>query len=200
MTENTDNEQPSEPKTGDTGTGDTGTGDAAAAQAGEQDNRRFRIQKLFLKDVSFESPAAPAVFSRDNASEPKISLQLNTEQRQVGEDLYEVVLIATVTSADDEKTVFLVEVKQAGLFEISGFSDMERAHALGSYCPGILFPYAREVVGSLVQKGGFPSLALQPINFDLLFAQQIQRQREQRDAASTDDSGDGAAATPNTGQ
>ncbi len=174
-----------------------GTGDAAAGATGDGSERRFRIQKLFLKDVSFESPASPGIFSRDSEIQPKVSMQLNTENRRVGEDLYEIVLGVTVTSADDEQTAFLVEVKQGGLFEISGFPDMEHAHAIGSYCPSILFPFAREVVAGLVQKGGFPQVSLQPVNFDALFAQQLQREKQRReqeggaDAAAADTAADG---------
>jgi len=171
--------------------GDAAQGAAGAAQ-GEAGQRRFRIQKIYVKDVSFESPAAPGIFSRDNTMEPKINLQLNTESRQVGEHLYEITLIVTVTSADDDRTAFLVEVKQSGLFEVAGFADLDHAHALGSYCPSILFPYAREVVSGLVQKGGFPQLALQPINFDALFAQQLQKQ--QQEAGQTDEAGEAATA------
>ena len=171
----------------------TGSGAAAtgAATAGDGSERRFRIQKLFLKDVSFESPAAPGIFSRDSDVQPKVTMQLNTENRQVGENLYEIVLGVTVTSADDEHTAFLVEVKQAGLFEISGFPDVEHAHAIGSYCPSILFPFAREVVAGLVQKGGFPQVSLQPVNFDALFAQQLQKEKQRREQAA----GEGDAAT-----
>lgn len=169
-----------------------------SASTGESDQRRFRVQKLFLKDVSFESPAAPGVFSSDSDLSPKISLQLNTENREVGENLWEVVLIVTVTSADDERTVYLAEVRQAGLFEISGFPDMDHAHAIGSYCPSILFPYAREVVSGMVQKGGFPQLTLQPINFDALFARELEKQRRQQADATSDVSADAAADADET--
>lgn len=169
---------------------DAATNGDDAASAGEG-SRRFGVQKLYLKDLSFESPAAPGVFSRDSSIEPKVSLQLNTESRRVGEDLYEVVLIVTVTSADDQQTAFLVEVKQAGLFEIGGFADMDHAHAIGSYCPGILFPFAREVVAGLVQKGGFPQVLLQPINFDALFAQQMEKRQREAESGEARQATDG---------
>jgi preprotein translocase subunit SecB len=199
MTDEQDNQGTTPDPKGATG-GATGDNAAADAQSGQ---RRFLIQKIYLKDVSFESPAAPGIFSRDNTMEPKISLQLNTESRQVGENLHEITLIVTVTSADDDRTAFLVEVKQAGLFEVSGFADLDHAHALGSYCPSILFPYAREVIAGLVQKGGFPQLALQPINFDALFAQQMQKQRQQAgqgaDGQGADQASAGDAAAPAEG-
>jgi len=175
MTDDNDSTAADDEQAGSAAAGD---GDATA-DAGQ---RVFRIRKLYLKDVSFESPAAPGIFSGDSKAQPRISLQLNTENQQVGEHLYEVVLITTVTAADDDATAYLVEVRQAGLFEIDGFADIDHAHAIGSYCPSILFPYAREVVASLVQKGGFPQLALQPINFDAVFAQQLEKYKQDQAA------------------
>ena len=146
--------------------------------------RRFQIQKLYLKDVSFESPAAPGIFSADSDWQPGISLQLNSEQQQCGDNLYEVVLTVTVSATQGERTAFLVEIKQAGLFHVAGIEGDAMAHLLGSYCPGVLFPYAREVVSDLVQKGGLPPLLLQPINFDALYAQRRQEQAEQADSSA----------------
>ena len=151
---------------------------------GADAQRRFQIQKLYLKDVSFESPAAPGIFSSDSDWQPGISLQLNTEQQQCGENLYEVVLTVTVSATQGERTAFLVEIKQAGLFHVAGIEGDAMAHLLGSYCPGVLFPYAREVVSDLVQKGGLPPLLLQPINFDALYAQRRQEQAEQADSSN----------------
>lgn len=199
MTDESDQpgDQPADPQGG-------AASEPAARATGADSARRFRIQKVFVKDVSFESPAAPGIFSASSDFDPRISLQLNSEQRRIGEDLYEVTLIVTVTSADDDTTAFLVEIKQAGLFEIAGLSDADRAHALGSYCPGILFPYARELVASLVLKGGFPHLALQPVNFDLLFARQVERTRRERaeraGADGGDSGGEGAAADTDDGR
>jgi len=140
-------------------------------QADDRSDRRVNIQKLYVKDVSFESPAAPGLFSSDSDWQPEISMQLDTETQQVGENLHEVALSVTVTAGEAERTAFLVEVKQAGLFEISGFDDEDHARLLGAYCPGMLYPFAREVVADLVQKGGLPQLVLQPINFDAIYAQ-----------------------------
>lgn len=153
-------------------------------------DRRFRIQKLYLKDVSFESPATPGIFSADSDLQPSINFQLDTEQSQVGDTLYEVVLGVTVTATHGERTVFLVELKQAGLFEASGFEEADFYHMLGSYCPAILYPYARAAVADLVQKGGLPQVILQPINFDALFAQEHARKQQ---AAEAETQGDGAA-------
>jgi preprotein translocase subunit SecB len=153
-------------------------------QEGAGSERRFQIQKLYLKDVSFESPAAPGIFGSGSEWQPQISFQLDTEHNQVGDTLHEIVLGVTVTAQHGERTAFLVELKQAGLFDIAGFEAEEFEHMLGSYCPGILYPYARAAVGDLVQKGGLPQLVLQPINFDLVYARQRARQQ----------SGDGEAA------
>ena len=158
---------------------------AGGAEAG--DGRRFQIQKVYLKDVSFESPAAPGIFSADTDVQPQVSLQLNTESQRVGESLYDITLAVTVTGATDERTLFLVEVKQSGLFLVEGFDDEERGHLIGAYSPSVLFPFAREVVADLVQKGGLPQLVLQPINFDAVYAQH--RQRQGGEAADAPDGG-----------
>ncbi len=144
-------------------------------QAAEQ---QFVIQKIFLKDVSFESPNAPAVFSDDSGTwQPEINVQINSANQNVGQDLYEVVLTITVTAKQNKKTAFLVEVKQAGLFTMSGFPDENKGGMLGAYCPETLFPYAREVVSNLVTNGGFPQLLLTPVNFNALYAQHMQQQQ-----------------------
>jgi preprotein translocase subunit SecB len=150
-----------------------GAGDEGAAG---QEGRRMQIEKVYLKDVSFESPAAPGLFSAASTLQPQVSLQLNTETQQVGDTLYDLTLVVTVTGTAEERTIFLVEVKQAGLFRIEGFEEEQRAQLLGAYCPSILFPFAREVVADLVQKGGLPQLVLQPINFEALYAQHQRQQ------------------------
>ena len=162
--------------------------------AGGEGDRRFRIQKLYLKDVSFESPAAPGIFGSGSDWQPEVGFQMNTEHHQVGETLHEVVLGLTVTATHGERTAFLVEIKQGGLFDIAGFEAEGFQHLLGSYCPGILYPYARQAVADLVQKGGLPQLVLQPINFDVLYAQQRERQAS-ADGTGVEGSTDPSAAT-----
>jgi len=153
--------------------------------AGSDQQRRVQIHKLYLKDTSFESPAAPGIFSAGSDFQPQVELQLNTESQSVGEGLYEVVLIVTVTGKDDERTVFLVEIKQAGLFDIAGFANADHNQLLGAQCPNILFPFAREAIAELVQRGALPQLVLQPINFDAVYAQQLeQRRAHTRDTVS----------------
>ena len=149
----------------------------------EQQEPAFRIQRIYVKDVSFESPGAPQVFQSEY--QPKVGVQLNNAARHIGEsDDYEVEITVTLTAEQDDKTVYLVEVKQAGIFTVSGLADDEREHLLGAYCPNVLFPYARETIASLVQKGSFPVFQLQPINFEALYQQaKAQRDAEKEKAA-----------------
>lgn len=138
--------------------------------------QQFAIQKIYLKDVSFESPNAPQVFS-DNDWQPEINVQINSGNSSIGANTYEVVLNITVTAKKDSKTAFLVEVKQAGIFAISGFPEENLAGMLGAYCPETLFPFAREALAELIAKGGFPQLLLAPVNFNALYTQHIQQQQ-----------------------
>ncbi len=162
------------------------TDEQATSEAAGSGDQRFQIHKVYLKDVSFESPAAPGIFSADADLQPQIGFQINTETQRVGEDVFEVTLSATVSGEQDERTIFLVEVKQAGLFEIAGFSEGDRARLLGAQCPSVLFPFAREVIADLVQKGALPQLVLQPINFDAVYEQQRQQQSDATASGQTD--------------
>ncbi|MDH5516920.1 MAG: protein-export chaperone SecB [Gammaproteobacteria bacterium] len=143
----------------------------------EQAQKNFAIQKLYLKDVSFEAPLSPAVFSEENWA-PEINVQLNTESNALAENVIESVLKITVTAQHEQKTVFLVELHQAGVFTLEGFNDEEKAGMIGSYCPNLLFPFAREAISDLVTKGGFPQLLLAPVNFDALYAQHLEQQQQ----------------------
>ena len=141
---------------------------------------QFSIQKLYVKDLSFESPSTPDVFSFKNW-EPQIELNLNNTNKKISDGVYEVVLSVTTTVKHDEKTAFLVEIHQAGIFLISGFNEQDTKYILGSQCMNILFPYAREVVSDLTTRGGFPPLLLNPVNFDALYAQAVQQQNKEAD-------------------
>ena len=148
-------------------------------QAAEQ---QFVIQKVYLKDVSFESPNSPAVFPAAVGAEgspwhPEINVQINSANQNVGQDIYEVVLTITVTAKQEKKTAYLVEIKQAGLFTVSGFPEEALGGMLGAYCPETLFPFAREAITSLITKGGFPQLLLTPVNFNALYTQHMQQQQ-----------------------
>ena len=140
-----------------------------------EENQQFAIQKLYLKDVSFESPNTPQVFT-DGEWQPQVNVQLNTVHTSIAQDIYEVVLEITVTAKQNDNTAFLVELKQAGIFSLSGFSEESLGGMLGAYCPETLFPFAREAVSELISKGGFPQLLLQPVNFNALYTQQIEQQ------------------------
>lgn len=137
--------------------------------AASEEGPQFSILRIYLKDVSFEIPNAPQVFTEN--WKPEIDLQLNTEVSSVDTDIYEVVLNVTVTAKQGDKTGFLAEVQQAGVFAIKGFDEAQKGPMLGAYCPNTLFPFAREAIADLVAKGGFPQLLLAPINFDALYAQ-----------------------------
>lgn len=152
------------------------------AQAQQDAQPQFGIQRVYLKDVSFESPGAPQVFSQQ--WKPDVNLELNTRTRPLENDLYEVVLTVTVTAKNEGEVAFLIEVQQGGLFGISGLEQGQMQHTLGAFCPTILFPYAREAIDSLANKGSFPSLMLSPVNFDALFAEQMQKQAAEAQAAS----------------
>ncbi len=134
--------------------------------------RQFAVQRIYLKDLSFESPNAPEVFRGE--WKPQNELNLNTKVNRLDDQTYEVVLSVTVTAKVGDKTAFIVEVHQAGIFTLGGFSEEELGPMLGAYCPNLLFPYAREVVSDLVTKGSFPQLVLQHVSFDALFAQHQQ--------------------------
>lgn len=139
----------------------------------EQNKPQFAIQRIYTRDVSFESPNAPAIFQEE--WKPQVKLDLNTRTRSLNDGVYEVMLIVTVEAKLGEKTAFLVEVQQAGIFTLSGFPDETRDQMLGAYCPSVLFPYAREVVDAAVTKGSFPALMLAPVNFDALYLQNKQK-------------------------
>lgn len=159
----------------------------------QQADKQISIQKIYLKDFSFESPNSPTVFTGGDWA-PKTNLNLRSSHSQGENDQNEVVLTITVEAKHDDKTLFLIELHQAGLFQISGYTEEEFGMVVGSFCPNILFPYARESISAIITKGGFPEFVLQPINFDALYAQsQQQRQAEAGDAASTGNGGNGGA-------
>lgn len=140
----------------------------------------FAIQKIYLKDISFETPSGLEVFTK--AWKPNIQQDLNIQVSQVDENLHDVVLLLTITARIDNKVIFLVEVKQAGLFTIAGLTGMQLSHAINTLCPQILFPYARETIDSILTRGGFPPLMLAPINFDAVFAQAVANAQQQATA------------------
>ncbi len=151
----------------------------------EEQAPQFSIQRIYLKDLSLEAPNSPQSFTQE--WKPEINLEMNTQSQELGPDVYEVVLTLTVTSKNEEETAFLIEIQQAGIFVVSGMEEAETHHALGAFCPNILFPYARETIDSLVVKASFPALMLAPVNFDALFAQQMEQMHEEATANAVTD-------------
>jgi len=155
------------------------------AEAQNQAQGQFSIQKIYTKDVSFETPNSPAIFA-ENKWEPEVSVQLNSQAGQMENNMHEVVLAVTVTAKMNDKTAYLAEVQQAGVFQATGFDESQLSHLLGAFCPNILFPYVRETISDLIARGGFPQMLLQPVNFDALYAQRLQQQQQtqgQKEAA-----------------
>ncbi len=158
----------------------------------EEQAPQFNIQRVFTKDLSFETPNSPAIFQKE--WNPEVKLDLDTKSNKLADDVYEVILSLTVTAKVGEETAFLCEVQQAGIFSIAGLTEPQLAHSLGAYCPNILFPYARETVGSLVGRGTFPQLNLAPVNFDALFAQYVQQRQQQAEGGQVEAKADEATA------
>lgn len=137
----------------------------------QQQDKQFQIQRVYVKDLSFESPNSPMVFSQE--WKPEINIGIDSKIGNMGNGLFELVLTVNVEAKQDDKTVFLVEVQQAGIFLLQGFEQNEVDQLLGIAAPNILFPYAREAVSDLVTKGSFPQLVLSPINFEAIYAQKM---------------------------
>ncbi|MBD3756073.1 MAG: protein-export chaperone SecB [Gammaproteobacteria bacterium] len=142
--------------------------------------KKFIIQKIYTKDISFESPNTPGIFAAE--FKPVLDVNLNIESKGLEEGLFHVILRVTATTKIGEHTAFLCEVEQAGIFTLEGFSDEELNYLLGSQCPNTLFPYARETVSDLVARGGFPQLLLEPVNFDAMYHEHLQAQAAQATA------------------
>jgi preprotein translocase subunit SecB len=137
---------------------------------------QFNLQRIYCKDISFETPNSPSMFLGE--WKPQMDMQLNTGMQKLDGDNYEVVLTVTVTVKSGDKTAFLAEVQQAGIFNIIGVPEEQMNPVIGITCPNILFPYAREVVSDLVNRGSFPQLLLAPVNFEVIYAQQAQQQAD----------------------
>lgn len=146
------------------------------------DQAQFAIQRIYLKDVSFEVPGAPQIFNEPG--QPQLELNLNQKVGRIAEGVFEVSLGITLTCKLAEKTVYLAEIQQAGVFSLVGFDDRTLDMMLGTYCPNVLFPYARQALGELVSQGGFPPFYLQPINFEALYAEGLRRRAESAQGAA----------------
>jgi len=152
----------------------------AGTDGAESAAQQFAMQRIYLKDLSFEAPMGVEAFRK--TWKPQVSQELNTKTSKAGDDLYEVVLTLTITVKLEDETAFLIEVHQAGLFAIKGIEGQQLTQVLNSTCPNILFPYARETVDNTLTKGSFPALMLPPINFDALFAQAVTQAKQKAEA------------------
>jgi preprotein translocase subunit SecB len=148
------------------------------AKAGANSQEQFGIQNIYIKDISFEAPNSPEIFTEK--WKPQLEMEMSNNIKELNEETYEVVLNLTVTVKAEEKTAFLVEIHQGGIFALKGFPKDKLSYMLNSYCPNILFPYARETVSSIVTRGGFQALWLAPLNFDALYSQRLQQQQQQQ--------------------
>lgn len=142
----------------------------------EAPQTRFGIQRIYIKNSSFEAPNSPDVFRTQ--WQPKIKIDLNTKAQALGEDAFEVVLRLTVTANLEEKVAFLAEIEQAAIVTVAGFEAEQQNQMLGAYIPSVLFPYAREAIDAMVVKGSFPAVMLAPVNFDVLYQQNLQKNAE----------------------
>ena len=152
----------------------------------------FTVEKIYVKDVSFEVPGAPAVFNEQG--QPQLQMNLQQSVQRLNDNAFEVVLGVTLTCNSGDKPMYLAEVKQAGVFGLSGFDAQTMDAMLGVHCPNVLYPYAREMISSLIQAGGFPPFFLQPINFEALYAEGLrQRAAQQGQGGLADAENDGNA-------
>lgn len=145
-----------------------------ANQASTSQETQVIIQRIYVADLSFESPQVPHIFQQE--WKPEIHLDIHTSSTPVQQDMHHVVLALTVTVTSNQQTAFLIEAKQAGIFTIQGFTDEPLKRVLGTFCPNVLYPYLREVVTDVAMRGGFPQLILAPINFDALYQQHLAEQ------------------------
>lgn len=148
-------------------------GNGAAADQGPQ----LTVQKIYIKDASFEAPGAPQIFQ--DSGQPRVDLNLSQRVQNFAPNMYEVSLSVTVTCKIGEKTAYLAEVEQAGVFGCAGFDAGQLDQVLGTYCPHVLFPYARQALSDLIQNGGFPPFLVQPINFEQVYAESLKRRQTQ---------------------
>lgn len=145
--------------------------------AGQQPEQQFQLQRIFLKDLSYEAPKTPQLFKEQ--WKPEVNLEVNNTASEVEEGIYEVVLKVTVTVKNGDNTAFIAEVAQAGLFLLQGVEGIQKEAILKGVCANILFPYAREAISDVVARGTFPQFLLQPINFEAAFAENLRKQQEQ---------------------
>lgn len=155
-----------------------------AAESAEATGPAFTVEKIYVKDVSFEVPGAPAVFNEQ--AQPQLQMNLNQSVQRLNDSGFEVVLGITLTCTANDKTLYVAEVKQAGVFGLAGFDAQTLDAMLGTHCPNVLYPYCRQLISDLIQAGGFPPFFLQPINFDALYAEGLRQRAAQQQAGLAD--------------
>ncbi len=155
----------------------------AAAAGDEISQGQFGIQKIYVKDISFEVPDSPMVFQQEWS--PSVNMDIANSATQIGEGLFEAVLNVTITVSTDDKTMYLVEAQQAGIFQITGLPEDALNKLLSVSCPNILFPFVRELISDIVIRGGFPQLLLSPVNFEALYVQKMQQEAQQQGDGAT---------------
>jgi preprotein translocase subunit SecB len=148
-----------------------------------EEEAQFGLQKIYVKDISFEIPHSPMVFQEE--WEPTVNMDIANTASKVADDIYEAVLSVTLTVTSAEKTMYLIEAQQAGIFHIAGLPNDAISKMLATTCPNIIFPFVRELISDMVMRGGFPQLLLAPVNFDALYAQKAEQEAAQQDKATT---------------
>ena len=159
----------------------------ATTEGSEKPAASFSAQRIYLKDVSFETPKGPELFQKQ--WNPKVNQDLSTHTARLDESIFEVSLRITITVKDNEDTLYLVEVEQAGIFKIEGLDDQQLARVLNTTCAAMLFPYAREVIDNVLTKGSLPPLMIPPVNFDGLFTSAMAA-KQAREEQSSNESND----------
>lgn len=152
------------------------------AESGKEANIVFNVEKIYIKDVSYEAPSVPLIFSQSQDAAAEIGVQLGIDHGALAAEqgLYEVVLTVTATAKRDANNIFLVEIKQAGIFRLSGLNEATLQRALEINCAYVLLPFAREAMNNLVEKGGFPQMLITPINFEALYEQKLAARTKQQ--------------------
>mgnify|MGYP000465109287 CR=1 FL=1 len=158
---------------------------AEGQEAPQAQKANFAPQRIYVKDISFESPNSPVVFQKE--WKPEVKMDLQTRNSDLGDGHFEVVVSVTLTVSVEGMTAYIAEVQQAGIFKAEGLESTRLAQAINAFGPNFLFPYLREAVDSVLTKGSFPSLMLAPVNFDALFAQAVMKQQQEQAAAQADE-------------
>jgi len=162
--------------------------EAAVANEEQQNLPQAAIQKIYIKDISFEAPNLPEMFSVEY--KPQIKMEMNSKSRTVADDNFEVILTISVKAENEEKTVFLAEVQQAGIFMVKNVNEEQLQHTLSVMAPDTLYPYVRETIASLIGKTGFPPVQLAPVNFQALYIQKLQQAQAAAQSEDAPEAGD----------